>query len=45
MTIGGELFKIEGIVAYIDPGQGGGIRFKNLSPENASQYRKELEIE
>jgi hypothetical protein len=45
MTIGGELFNIEGIVAYIDPGQGVGIRFKNLSRENVSQLKKELEIE
>ncbi|MGI8545343.1 MAG: PilZ domain-containing protein [Aridibacter sp.] len=45
MTIGGEAFKVEGIIAYIDPGQGVGIRFKNLTFENVSQLKKELAIE
>ncbi len=45
MSLGGEEFNVEGVITYIDPGQGVGIRFKNLSEKNESQLKKELEIE
>lgn len=45
MSIAGEEFSVAGVITYIDPGQGVGIRFKNLSEKNESQLKKELEIE
>ena len=34
MIVSGKQTTILGTVAYVDEGQGVGVRFKNLSPEN-----------
>jgi Tfp pilus assembly protein PilZ len=45
MTIGDREVFIEGVVAYTDPGQGVGVRFHNLSEEDAALLKEELELE
>lgn len=45
MTLSDEAFNVLGIVAYTDPGQGVGVRFKDLSEKHASMLKKELGIE
>ncbi len=45
MILSGKDFKVSGVVAYTDPGQGVGIRFKDLSEENERLLKKELEME
>ncbi len=45
MSLAGEDFDVLGVVAYTDPGQGVGVRFKDLSAESEAQLKKELEIE
>ena len=44
MTIGGNEISISGAVVYTDPGQGVGVRFHNVSEENAALLKQELEI-
>lgn len=44
MTLSGEGFNVMGVVAYTDPGQGVGVRFKDLSEEEEALLKKELEI-
>jgi hypothetical protein len=45
LTVGGRELTVEGVVAYIDPGQGVGIRFQNLSDEAKDILVKELDLE
>jgi hypothetical protein len=35
MTVGDRTLKIHGVVVYSDPGHGVGVRFKDLSGEDA----------
>lgn len=45
LTIGGREITFEGVVAYIDPGQGVGVRFQNLSDDEKNLLVKELDLE
>mgnify|MGYP000167997568 CR=1 FL=1 len=45
MTFGGEEFNVKGIVAYVDSGQGVGVRFKDLTMENVIALKRELELD
>ena len=45
MSIGGEEIGLDGVVTYIDPGQGVGIRFQALSEKNEEILKKELHLE
>lgn len=45
MTFGGEDFSVKGVVAYVDPGQGVGVRFKDLTIENVTALKRELELD
>ena len=45
MTLAEENFHVQGVVAYTDPGQGVGVRFKDLTQENLFLLKKELEID
>jgi hypothetical protein len=45
LTIGGREVVLDGVVAYIDPGQGVGVRFQNLSDEDKNLLVKELDLE
>ncbi|MEZ5305642.1 MAG: PilZ domain-containing protein [Pyrinomonadaceae bacterium] len=45
MIVGGESTSIRGVVAYVDPGQGVGVRFRDLTPENEALLKQELEMD
>lgn len=45
MTVGGEELGIEGVVTYVDPGHGVGIRFSALPEKNATILKRELNLE
>ena len=45
LVIGGREVALDGIVAYIDPGQGVGVRFQNLSNADKDLLVKELDLE
>ena len=45
MIFAGVEFKVKGIVAYVDNGQGVGVRFKDLTVENISLLRRELGLD
>ena len=45
MVLGGKEVSLDGVVAYTDAGQGIGVRFQNLSQENESLLKSELELE
>ena len=45
MTIGGEEIGLDGVVTYIDPGQGVGIRFQAISERNEEILKRELHLE
>ncbi|NNF00252.1 MAG: PilZ domain-containing protein [Pyrinomonadaceae bacterium] len=45
MTFGGEDFNVKGVVAYVDAGQGVGVRFKDLTIENVTTLKRELELD
>lgn len=42
MTFDTKEISLSGVVVYTDPGQGVGVRFDNLSPENESLLLHEL---
>lgn len=42
MTIGAREISLNGTVVYTDPGYGVGVRFQNLSEENAELLKQEL---
>jgi hypothetical protein len=45
MTVRGKEISLTGAVVYTDPGHGVGVRFHNLSDENADLLKQELELE
>lgn len=44
LFLGGREIALEGMVAYIDAGQGVGIRFQNLDAETRELLAKELDL-
>jgi Tfp pilus assembly protein PilZ len=44
MTVGGREITLNGTVVYTDPGHGVGVRFHNLSDEDAELLKRELEL-
>ena len=44
MCLGGREISITGAVVYTDPGHGVGVRFQNVSEENAELLTRELEL-
>ncbi len=44
MSIGGEEMGLDGVVTYVDPGQGVGIRFQAVSEKNEEILKKELHL-
>ncbi len=45
MTIGGEEIGLDGVVTFIDPGHGVGIRFQAMSEKNEEILKRELHLE
>lgn len=45
MTLVNEDFNVLGVIAYVDEGQGVGVRFKDLSEKQETLLKKELEID
>ncbi len=45
MTFGGQEFAVKGIVAYVDEGVGVGVRFKDLTYDQISHLKRELEVD
>lgn len=45
LTLGGREVSLDGVIAYTDPGQGVGVRFQNLSDEDETLLKKELDLE
>lgn len=45
MVLAGESFNVLGVVAYADPGQGLGVRFKDLTEKDEALLKKELEMD
>ncbi|MCB1025057.1 MAG: PilZ domain-containing protein [Acidobacteria bacterium] len=45
MTFGDEEFEVKGTVAYADKGVGVGVRFKDLTFEQISLLKRELEVD
>lgn len=45
MMLGGKEISLDGVVAYVDEGQGAGVRFQNLSEEHEALLKRELELE
>jgi hypothetical protein len=45
LTLGGKEIAISGAVVYTDPGHGVGVRFQNVSEENAEILKRELELD
>ena len=43
--VGGREVSLDGVVAYIDDGQGVGIRFQNIADDDRSLLSKELDLE
>lgn len=44
MSLGGRSLDLNGVVAYSDPGHGVGVRFHDLSSEDADFLKNELEL-
>lgn len=44
VTLGGREVSLGGVVAYVDPGQGVGVRFQGLSDEAENLLKSELEL-
>jgi len=42
LTLGDKEMSLSGVVAYSDPGQGVGVRFHNLSPDDENHIRQSL---
>ncbi len=45
MSFGGEDFSVKGVVAYVDEGTGVGVRFKDLTFEQISHLKRQLELD
>lgn len=44
ITVGGKEISLNGSVVYTDPGHGVGVRFHNVTEENAELLRQELDL-
>lgn len=44
ISVSGRLMKLGGLVVYTDPGQGVGVRFKDVAPDDLDFIRNELNI-
>lgn len=45
LTLGGREVSFNGTVAYTDPRQGVGVRFQNLSEDDRTLLKKELDLD
>lgn len=45
MSIGGQEISLDGVVTYVDPGHGVGIRFQALSEKTEAILKRELNLE
>lgn len=45
VTLGGREVALGGVVVYVDPGQGVGVRFQDLTGEAENLLKNELELE
>jgi len=45
LTVGGREIALDGVITYVDSGQGIGVRFQGLSDENSEILKRELELE
>ncbi len=45
MTIETKEISVQGVVVYVDPGHGVGVRFSDLSPENEALLMHDLNLE
>lgn len=45
LTLSGREISLDGTIAYTDPGQGIGVRFKDISEDDGTFLKKELELE
>ena len=45
LTIGGKEVEFDGVITYVDEGQGVGVRFDSLSEDEEAILKKELEVE
>ncbi len=45
MSLGGEEIGLDGVVTYVDPGHGVGIRFQAVSEKNEEILKKELHLD
>ena len=45
LTLGGKDVEFDGVVTYVDEGQGVGVRFNNLSEDEEAILKEELEVE
>ena len=45
MSVNGEEISLDGVVTYVDPGHGVGIRFQGVSEKNEAILKKELHLE
>jgi len=44
VSINGRPMKLNGVVVYTDPGQGVGVRFKDISDEDLDYIKGEMEL-
>lgn len=44
MSVAGRALNLNGVVVYTDPGHGVGVRFQDLSAEDADFLKNELEL-
>lgn len=44
VSVGGRAMKLNGMVVYTDPGQGVGVRFKDISDEDLDYIKGEMEL-
>ena len=44
MSVAGRALNLNGVVVYTDPGHGVGVRFQDLSEEDADFLKNELEL-
>ncbi len=45
MSVGGQEIALDGVVTYVDPGHGVGIRFQALSEKNEEILKRELNLD
>jgi len=45
LTIGGRELRLDGVVAYTDPGHGVGVRFKDISDEDLNFLESALDLD